>query len=249
MPPLNPTIEFHHPTFASFIPELLLQRLHANRLPLRKRAKGQRQRENTRHENHAQVHRQHRARPRLQPLLLLQSDQEQRREHHDGRGVEDAGQRGLADRQGCGLLGFAHRFDFLAILFALGFLVGGLDGEHVDSEPDLFAAHQEDVQRAGGCDCCEGHEATEDHARVWGEAFEARDYGVEAEGDGAGGTDGDKVVSYQGLGGEGGGLVGVGGVDGYVEGLVGDLPEERACCAEIGREHPGCDDEVGKYEA
>lgn len=47
-------------------------------------------------------------------------------------------------------------------------------------------------------------------------------------------------------GGEGDRFVGVGGVDGDVERLVGDLPAQGSGGAETGREHAGCYDKVGE---
>ena len=58
--------------------------------------------------------------------------------------------------------------------------------------------------------------------------MQARDECVEPERDAAGGADGEEVGLQQFGGGEGGGFVGVGVVDGYVEGLVGYLPGECA---------------------
>ena len=58
--------------------------------------------------------------------------------------------------------------------------------------------------------------------------MEARDECVEAERNAAGGGDGEEVGLEQLGGGEGGGFVGVGVVDGYIEGLVRYLPGERA---------------------
>ena len=58
--------------------------------------------------------------------------------------------------------------------------------------------------------------------------MEPRDECVEAERDAAGGADGEEVGLDQLRGSEGGGLVGVGVVNGDVEGLVGYLPGECA---------------------
>jgi len=124
-----------------------------------------------------------------------------------------------------------------------------LCGIDVDSLADLLGAHEKDVEGAGAGDGGEGDEAGEDGAGGGGEAFEAGHKGAQAQGDGAGGGDGEEVGFGQLGSGERGGFVGVGAVDGHVEGLVGDLPEEGAGGAEVGGEHAGGDDEVVDDEA
>jgi hypothetical protein len=228
---------------------LLLQRARLHSLPLRKRSQRQRQRKDTRRQNQPQIHRQHHPRPLLQPLRTLQPHQDQRRQHHDRRGVQHAADGRLANREGGGLPRLPHGRDVVAGFLAGGLLRVGLHGVDVDALPDLVAAHEEDVQGSRGGDGGEGHEAREDELGGGGDALEAWDDGVEAERDGAGGGDGGEVVLGEGGGGHGGGFVGVGVVDGDVERLVRDLPEERAARAEVGGEHARGDDQVGDDEA
>jgi len=51
----NAAIELHQSALAAFIPKLLFQRCHLDRLPLRKRGQCQREREYARRQNQAQV--------------------------------------------------------------------------------------------------------------------------------------------------------------------------------------------------
>lgn len=207
--------------------KLGLQRARLDKLPLRERAERKRQRGQTRRKDQAEVDGQHEARVVAQPGHLLQAHERQRGDDHDRGAVEDARQRGLADGDGGGLPAAAQGGE-LGVGLAGGAVLRRQDGVHVDALADLLAAHEEDVEGACAGDGGEGDEAAEDELRSRGDAREARDEGVEAEGDGAGGADGEDVGLGDFGGGEGRGLVGVGVVDGDVEGLVGDLPEQGA---------------------
>ncbi len=102
----------------------------------------------------------------------------------------------------------------------------------MDALAYLLPSHQKDVQRARRGDGCKGNKAREGYFCGWRDVLEAGDEAVEAESNGARGGDGEEVGLNEGGGGEGRGLVGVSAVDGDVEGLVGDLPEEGAPCLE-----------------
>lgn len=112
---------------------------------------------------------------------------------------------------------------------------------------DLLAAHEEDVQHTGAGDGGEGHETAQNRSGGGADA-QARDEGFQTQRDTARGSYGEAVGFNDLAGGERGGLVGVGEVDGDVERLVGDLPACRSGCSKAGREHAGGDDQVGENE-
>ena len=230
---------------ATAAPETTLQPVGGDALPLRERGQGQRQGQNARRQDQAQVDGQDEPRPGLQPGVLLQADEEEGRQQHDRGGVEDARDGGLGDGVEGGGAGFAER-GWRRRRRGGG---RGIRGVDVDALADLLGAHEEDVEGAGAGDGGEGHQAAEDRAGRWAQPSQARDHGVQADGYGARGRYGEEVRFAQLPGGEGRGFVGVGAVDGHVEGLVGDLPEEGPPCTEIRGEHAGGHDEVGDDEA
>ena len=110
--PSNPPIKLHQPTLPTSPPELLLQPPHLDALSLRKGAQGQGQRKHARCENQAQIDREHEPGPLPQPGLLLQLQEDEGRDHHDGGGVEDARDGGLGDGVKGGGAGFAQGLRF-----------------------------------------------------------------------------------------------------------------------------------------
>lgn len=223
-------VELDLAILAAPTPELGLQAVRADRLTLWERAQRQRQRKQRRRQDQTQIDREDQAGTGLEPVHLLQPDQDQGRQDHDGRGVQHAADGRLADGQGGRLPALAQTLDGLAGDLALPLLLLRQDRVDVDALADLLAAHEEDVEGAGARDGGEGDQAAEDESGVGGDVLETRDEGVEAQGDGARGGHGHAVGFGHGGEGERGGLVGVGAVDGDVEGLVGDLPEEGAGC-------------------
>lgn len=169
------TIELHIPTLAGLVPELLFQTLRLDSLPLRKYGQRQGQRKHRRRENETQVHGQHGPWSLLHPLRALQPDQDQWRQDHDRRRVEDARECRLAYSKGGCFFRFTQGLQFRAA--GLAFLARGLAirGEDVDASSDLLATHEEDVESACAGDSGEGDEAAEGGARCWAEAFEAWD--------------------------------------------------------------------------
>lgn len=197
--------------------KLPLQTLRPHPLPLRKRRQRQRQDRITRHQNQPQIHR--RRPPRIPPKPPpLQPHQHQRRQDHNRTAIQHPAHRRLAHRQRRRLAAPPQALD-VALLLGVR-----RHREHVDARAHLLAAHEQHVEEAGRGDGREGDQAAEDEFCGRRHAGEARDEGIEAHGDGAGRANGEGV----GLGdfgpGEGGGFIGVGRVDGDVEGLVGDLP-------------------------
>lgn len=201
--------------------KLPLQTLRPHPLPLRKRRQRQRQHRITRHQNQPQIHRRRPPRIPSQPPPL-QPHQHQRRQNHNRTAIQHPTHRRLPHRQRRRLATPSQALDVALLLGVRGYR------EHVDARAHLLAAHEEHVEEAGRGDGRKGDQAAEDEFCRGGDARQARDEGVEADGDGARGADGEGV----GLGdfgpGEGGGFVGVGRVDGDVEGLVGHLPGDGA---------------------
>lgn len=211
--------------------ELLLQTSSADRLALWEGRQSQRQRKEGGRQDQTQVDGEDHARTGAQPCCLLQADQDQRWEDHDGCSVQHTTDGRFADGEGRGLLGLAQTLDGLGIvtgLLALDALCVRENGVDVDTAADLLATHQEDVQSAGAGDSREGDEPGKDETGVGGDTLETGDEGVQAEGDRAGSGDGHEVGFGYLRSGEWGGLVCVGIVDRNVEGLVADLPEEGA---------------------
>ena len=209
--------------------KLLFQPPIPHSLPLRKHPQRQRQRKDTRPKDQPQIHRQHQPRP-IPQHPILQPHQDQRRNRHHRRRIQHPRQRRLPHRnpRRAPALPQTLRLRRQPSLLALPPLLLRQHGEDVDTRAQLAATHEEDVECACAGDRCERHEPAECGAGQRREALEARHEAVEAEGDGAGGGDGEEVGADERRGGEWGGFVGVGVVDGDVDGLVGDLPEEDA---------------------
>ena len=239
--------------------ELGLQRVRRNLLPLRERRQRQRQHRVARHQDQTQVHGRRQLGPLLEPVGALQPHQHQRRDHHDGRAVEHARQCRLADGQGGGLLAAAER---------RGLFVAVADGVHVNAGAHLLAAHQKHVEGAGAGDGGKWHEAAEHKTSRRREPSQTGHEAVEADGHGARRADGQEVGLGQLAVGQGRGLVGVGVVDGDVERLVSNLPQNGAggllslawkphtryllefpsTHPQSWRQHTGRDDQVGQHK-
>lgn len=98
----HPPIKLYISILPDFIPKLPLQRLHADHLPLRERTQRQRQRKHGRRQDQSQIHGQDKPRAGLQPSGALQPDEHQRRDNHNGRGVDYAAECRFADGDACG---------------------------------------------------------------------------------------------------------------------------------------------------
>jgi hypothetical protein len=185
---LHSAIELHHTLVTATTLELLLEATDIDRLARGERRKSKRQREERSTQNQSQVHGHDHARTRTQPVRLLQTNEDKRRQDHDGRGVQDARDGCFAYGEGCGFLALAETLEWLGVWvgLALGALGLGEDGVDVDSAADFLAAHEEDVESGGGGDGGEGDEAGEDEAGVGGDTLQAGDESIQAYGDGAG---------------------------------------------------------------
>lgn len=242
--------------------ELGLEHLSANLLLLGEDSKGKRQDGKRSEGNETQVKTEGNALGQLgsssHPLLLhevlipsllvLDVVEHHGGDDHDGATGEDSAGGSLVDgNPGCGMR-LAQRGN-VPLRLALGLELGlVLLGEHrpdVDALDDLVAAHEVGVEAGGRGDGGKGDQAAEDVAGRGGDV-EARDEGVEAQGDGARGADGREIRLDHDLGGHGRRLVGVGRVESDVEGLVEDLPPDDAHHAEAGLEHAGRDHQVGQ---
>lgn len=124
--------------------KLLFQRIRPHLLPLWEGSERKRQNRVARNQNQTQIDRGRVPRVLLQPLPLLQPDQQQRRDDHDGRAVQHPTDGGLPDRDGGGLLALAQGFQIPRAFFRRC----RRNGEHVDARADLLASHQKDVERS-----------------------------------------------------------------------------------------------------
>lgn len=213
--------------------ELGLELVDADALLLGEDGEGKRQDGVARHQNETEVDGHSHAGALLQPLGLLQTNEDKGRDDHDGRGVEDAAGGRLADGYGGSLLAAAEGLDLGAVaalrLLLLALLVRD-HGEDVNALADLLAAHEKDVEGTSGGHGGEGNETGQGGAGRWREGAEAGDELVEADGDTAGDGDGHGVGLAELAPGQGGGFVRVCRVDCDVEGLVDNLPCDCSCC-------------------
>lgn len=232
---LHSAVELHHTLITTTALELLLEARDVNSLARRERGERKRQRKQRGTQDKCQIDRHNHTRAGTQPVRLFQTNQDQRGQDHDRRGVQNTGDGRLADSDGGSPFALAEALNGLSVLveLALGAISSRQDGVDVDTLADFLAAHEEDVQGGGTGDGGEGDEAGEDKAGIGRNAFEAGDEGVQADSHGAGGRDGHEVGLAYLRHREWGGFIGVGIVDGDVDGLVANLPEKSTgglCC-------------------
>lgn len=238
---LHSAVELHHALVATTALELLLQASDTDCLARREGRECKRQGKERGTENQSKVNRHDHTRAGTQPVRLLQTNEDQRRQDHDGGSIQDTGDGCFADSDGSGLLALAETLDGLCILaeLALGTVGVRQDGVDVDALADFFTTHEEDVQGRGTGDGGEGNKTGKDETGIGGDALETRDEGIQANCDGARGRDSHEVRLADLGQGKRGGFVGVGVVDSDIEGLIADLPEEGSgglscqCCFQM----------------
>lgn len=219
--------------------EFLLQLVGADALARREGSQGERERNVAHAQDQTQVDRRGELGVPLEPLPLLQLDEDQGRDDHDGAAVEHPADSRLGDGNGGGLLALAERGNVvlgLALGGQLGLVGLGEHGEHVYAGAHLLAAHEEHVEGTSRRDGSEGHQASEDRACGGRDALQPGHQRVETDGHRARGANRHEV----GLGNlaprQRGRLIGIRVIDGDVERLVGYLPCDRSGCLHEERE-------------
>ncbi|KAI6772582.1 hypothetical protein HG530_003540 [Fusarium avenaceum] len=170
------------------------------------------------------------------------------RKNHDGGCSEDSAGCGLVNSKPGSSLGFAQRGDIsfrLSLSDELLLIIFRKHRPNIDTLDDLVAAHKIGVETGSCGDRSEGDESTEDVAGR-GCDVKSRNNSVEAEGDGARGSDGGEVRLDHDLGRHRRRLVTIGSVEGDVEGLVENLPAHNANCAHARLKHTSSHDKVGQ---
>lgn len=181
-------------------------------------------------------------------LLHLNVVEDHGGDDHDGTTGEDSADGGFVDGEFGGNFALSERGDIplrLSFRRQLQLVILGEHRSDIDTLLRLIPSHQARIQETRRRDRRKGDQATQDVPRGGGDVETGHD-GVEAQGDGARGADGEAVGLGEGRRRHGRGLVGVGAVDGDVEGLVDDLPGDDAAGLEARLEHAGRDDQVGE---